>query len=52
MRAALYARVSTERQDREQTIASQISALTAWAQPQGHELRAEHIYTDSAVTAP
>ena len=50
MRAALYARVSTERQDREQTIASQISALTAWAQQQGHELRPAHIYTDSAVS--
>ena len=50
MRTALYARVSSERQEREQTMASQISALRVWAQQQGHELREEHIYTDSAVS--
>jgi site-specific DNA recombinase len=33
-----------------QTIASQISALRTWAQQQGHELREEHIYTDSAIS--
>ena len=31
MRAAIYARVSTERQERQQTIDSQIAALSAWA---------------------
>jgi site-specific DNA recombinase len=50
MRAAIYARVSTERQDREDTIASQLSALRAWAEQSGHELRPEHIYTDIAYS--
>ena len=35
MRAAVYARVSTERQEREQTVASQVSALTAWVRARG-----------------
>jgi site-specific DNA recombinase len=39
MRAAIYARVSTERQERQQTIDSQIAALSAWAEEAGHELR-------------
>jgi DNA invertase Pin-like site-specific DNA recombinase len=30
MRAAIYARVSTERQERQQTIGSQVSALRDW----------------------
>ena len=30
MRAAIYARVSTERQERQQTIDSQLAALRAW----------------------
>lgn len=46
MRAALYARVSTDRQERDQTIDSQLSALTAWADAQGHEVAAKHIYRD------
>ena len=31
MRAAVYARVSTERQGRDQTIDSQLEALRGWA---------------------
>src|SRR3954454_4804087 len=34
MRAAIYARVSTERQERQQTIDSQLAALRAWAEAQ------------------
>jgi len=34
-RAALYARVSTELQEREQTIQSQIAAITRYADQQG-----------------
>ena len=34
MRAAIYARVSTERQERRQTIGSQLAALRAWAEAQ------------------
>ena len=40
MRAAAYARVSTERQEREQTIESQLTALRAWAEAEGHAVRA------------
>jgi site-specific DNA recombinase len=44
--AALYARVSTERQDREQTIDSQVSALTAWIREQGYRLTDDRVYCD------
>jgi len=45
-RAALYARVSTDRQDREQTIDSQLAILTAWTREQGYRLADDSIYTD------
>jgi hypothetical protein len=38
MRAAIYARVSTERQERQQTIDSQLDALRDWAKAANHEL--------------
>jgi site-specific DNA recombinase len=50
MRAAIYARVSTERQGRQQTIDSQIVALRSWATANDHELADEHIYTDDGYT--
>ena len=50
MRAAIYARVSTERQERQQTIDSQIAALSAWAEEAGHELRAEHAFRDEGYS--
>jgi site-specific DNA recombinase len=50
MRAAVYARVSTERQGRQQTIDSQLAALRNWAASSGHELSEEHIYTDEGYT--
>src|SRR4051812_20179741 len=43
MRAAIYARVSTERQ---QTIDSQLAALRAWAEAEGHELSDRHVFRD------
>lgn len=46
MRAALYARVSTERQERHQTIDSQLAALRAWAGASGHALAEEHVFRD------
>jgi predicted site-specific integrase-resolvase len=46
MRAAVYARVSTERQGRDQTIDSQLGALRGWAVANGHELEREHTYID------
>lgn len=46
MHVALYARVSTGRQEREQTIASQLSALRTWVTEQGHEVHPNHVYCD------
>src|SRR3712207_3137678 len=46
MEAAIYARVSTERQDLQQTIESQIAILTAWIRQQGDHLADEHHYCD------
>jgi site-specific DNA recombinase len=50
MRAAIYARVSTERQGRQQTIESQLAALRAWALGLGHELAAEHVFRDEGYS--
>src|SRR3954469_13368668 len=50
MRAAIYARVSTERQGREQTVHSQLEALKRWANELHHELASEHIYIDEGYT--
>jgi len=45
MRAAIYARVSTERQGRQQTIDSQLVALRNWVMANEHELEYNHLYT-------
>src|SRR3954467_9315875 len=50
MRAAIYARVSTERQGRQQTIDSQLAALRRWADNGGPELPPDHIYIDDGYT--
>jgi site-specific DNA recombinase len=50
MRVAIYARVSTTRQEKDQTIDSQISVLTKWAQENGHELLPEHIFKDEGYS--
>ena len=50
MRAAIYARVSTERQERQQTIDSQLSALRAWAGAGGHELNDRHVFRDEGYS--
>jgi site-specific DNA recombinase len=50
MQVALYARVSTERQERDQTITSQLRALQDWVQHHQHEVRPEHIYTDEGIS--
>jgi site-specific DNA recombinase len=46
MQIARYARVSTERQEREQTIESQIATLKAWIADHAHALKPEHVFTD------
>src|SRR3569833_2867143 len=50
MRAAIYARVSTERQERQQTIGSQLSALRDWADNQGHALAEAHVFRDEGYS--
>src|SRR3954463_7507981 len=50
MRAAVYARVSTERQERQQTIDSQLSALRDWARAQGHALAEAHVFRDEVYS--
>jgi len=50
MRAAVYARVSTEKQGRDQTIDSQLEALRAWAAAHGHELQKEHVFIDEGYS--
>jgi site-specific DNA recombinase len=50
MRAAIYARVSTERQGRNQTIDSQLTALRAWVASAGHELLEAHVFRDEAFS--
>src|SRR3712207_6831488 len=46
MRVAIYARVSTERQERQQTIDSQIDALRTWVAGNGHTLGEGHVFRD------
>src|SRR4051812_4952302 len=50
MRAAIYARVSTERQERQQTIASQLSALRDWASTHDHVLADAHVFRDEGYS--
>jgi site-specific DNA recombinase len=50
MRAAVYARVSTERQGRDQTIDSQLDALRGWAAGHGYDLEREHVYIDEGYS--
>jgi site-specific DNA recombinase len=49
-RAAMYARVSTARQEQEKTIASQIEALEREAEAQGLPVPAERRYLDNGVS--
>jgi site-specific DNA recombinase len=50
MRAAIYARVSTERQGRQQTIDSHLALLRDWASSDHHELAPQHVFTDEGYT--
>ena len=50
MKAAIYARVSTEKQGREQTVNSQLDALRRWAAARGHELEEDHVYIDEGYS--
>ena len=46
MRAAIYARISTERQERQQTIDSQLELLRAWARSADHALSEDHVFDE------
>ena len=50
MRVALYARVSTERQERFQTIDSQLAALRDWAAAGGHEISDDFVFRDEGYS--
>ena len=50
MRAAVYARVSTERQERQQTIGSQLAALRTWAEAEGHDLNDHYVFRDEGCS--
>ena len=50
MRAAIYARASTECQERQQTIDSQIPALPVWVEAGGHELNDHHVFRDEGYS--
>ncbi len=50
MRVALYARVSSGRQEQEKTIASQLDALKAYAATHGHEIVAEGEFLDDGFS--
>jgi site-specific DNA recombinase len=50
MRVALYARVSSARQEHERTIASQIEALQAYAITEGHTVVADGLFCDDGFS--
>jgi site-specific DNA recombinase len=50
MSAAIYARVSTERQTLAQTIDQQIERLTAYVHAQSETLRPEDIFRDDGYS--
>jgi site-specific DNA recombinase len=50
LRAALYARVSTEMQEKEQTIGSQLAAVTRYAEEQGFHTTTALTYTDEGYS--
>jgi site-specific DNA recombinase len=50
MKAAIYARVSTGRQERDQTIESQVAALRQWVKTHGHDLQPQHVFIDEGCS--
>src|SRR5690348_5131849 len=50
IRVALNARVSTERQERFQTIDSQLAALRDWAATGGHEISDDFVFRDEGYS--
>ena len=50
MRVALYARVSTERQERQGTIASRLEALRDFAEVHGHDVVDAYVCVDDGYS--
>ena len=50
MQVALYARVSTERQEQQGTIASQLDALARWAREQDHDVVDAYVCVDDGYS--
>jgi site-specific DNA recombinase len=48
--AAIYARVSTEKQEKEETIESQMDALRSAARERGYELPSEYVFADEGLS--
>jgi site-specific DNA recombinase len=49
-RAALYARVSTDKQEREETVASQVDLLQQTAKARGYEVLPGNVFIDDGVS--
>jgi predicted site-specific integrase-resolvase len=49
-RAALYARVSTEKQEREETVASQVDLLSKAAAAAGYDIAPTSVFIDDGVS--
>ena len=49
-RAALYARVSTDKQEREETVASQVDLLQQTAEARGYEVLPGNVFIDDGVS--
>src|SRR5215471_18897536 len=49
-RAALYARVSTDKQEREETVASQVDLLQQTAAARGYEVLPGNVFIDDGVS--
>jgi hypothetical protein len=50
MRVALYARVSTERQEQQGTIASQLDAIRGFARDQQHDIVDDYVCVDEGYS--
>src|SRR5690349_5946142 len=50
MQVALYARVSTSQQEKNDTIDSQLETLQAYVVSQGYSLFPEHIFIDNGIS--
>ena len=49
-RAALYARVSTDKQEREETVASQVDLLQQTAEARGYDVLPGNVFIDDGVS--